>query len=81
MVQNARGEDARGDVDRELEVDVERDVDDAVFESRTFVIRLHDNEYVDVGLRRGIAPCFGAEQAQISDVAGELVPSALHEFG
>ena len=81
MVQNSWSDDARRDVDAELEVDVEGDVDDAIVEGHALVFRLDDDEHVDVGLGCGVAACFGPEEAQVHDVAREVVSDALHEFG
>jgi hypothetical protein len=81
MIQNSWSDDARRDVDPELEVDIEGDVDDSIFESDTLAFRLDDDKHVDVGLGCGVAPCFGPEQAHVHDVFQEVVSEPLHEFG
>ena len=80
MVQDSWCDDARRDVDAKFEVDVEGDVDDAIFESHTLIFGLDDDKHVDVGLGRGVAPCFGPEQAHVHDVAREVVSEPLHEL-
>ena len=80
MVKDSWCDHARRDVDAELEVDVEGDVDGAIFQSHTLVFGLDDDKHVDVGLWRGIATCFRPEQAQVHDVAREVVSEPLHEL-
>lgn len=78
MVEDAWRHDARRDVDVVFEVNIERNVDDAVFEGRASIFGLHDNEHVEIRIGCGFAARLGPEQPHIQNVFSQRLPKSLH---
>lgn len=89
IVQDSRSDHARGDIESEFEVDVERDVNDAVLECRTFSVGLDDDEDVQIRVRARVAASLGAEETEfqqlraedLASLFGEAVECALSDRG
>lgn len=80
MIQNGGSDHAWGNVDAELEIDVECDVDDAILERRALVVRLDNDQYIDVGFGRGVASRFGSEETQVGDMPVEIASKPFDEL-
>jgi hypothetical protein len=62
------GDDARGDIEAEFEVDVEGDVDDAVLEGDALRVWLDNDEDVQVRVGSRVAAGLGAEETEVQQV-------------
>ena len=86
MIQDAACDHSWGDIEAEFEVDVERDVDDAVLEDSAFRVGLDDDQHVQIRVRSRVATSLGTKETELEqfrskDLAlfGEAVQRALSD--